>query len=655
MLRSIGEELDPQTRREAEAFAYEGRTPATDACLRREASGSRDAAAVATGRSLSSGNTARRIPEQGPKDPERTRKGKDYLARRNQLMHEMQQKRRQTQGDSNKAPSSPTSFDALVDDEGKLKTPPSEEEKPLPSLPSVPTTEPVPLYEMREMAKTLVQPLLAGESSSSAAWQVGERYGNPFADEYELERSITPKPPTVPPKIELENKFWVADKKVTAHANTDSEARTTYERGLATQNILPEAGSATRTDTTTPQQDESEQQEDGLSYEEQLAIALSLSESEGTANSATVRQQQHTHQHDHDLRAAIEASLRDMDGQQAAHAVAHAEPERAERPLVDVTPDPPTSIPQSATPMQLLDSLFDRYLKPRETDPPTSVPAAAAVSDDEDELYSITPQLTRARLATHAATYSPSPPTTADRPYDPVYEAVQQQQQAPIEASFYSAPSSVVLPSSSSANQPFNTGQQSSTLIDITDISPPPSIQPPVQPTPHSPSPSSSFRTEWSASDAFASVAASQQTSPKRPTNPDYPTHGSLTDDEIEVIDITNEDDSDVDLLSDVERAEGVRTPDSWSEVGSLDGGAEVEGNSNNGREGNEDSGIGGSSNGVVDRDDPTSLHTLQDYQERLKVLEEENKRRLVLARQASDVGSTLGLGYVATSGGYGN
>ena len=66
--------------------------------LKREAEGSRDAAALATGRSMSDASTIRRIPIKGPADPneaeERRRKGREYLARRNQQMLELQQRRK---------------------------------------------------------------------------------------------------------------------------------------------------------------------------------------------------------------------------------------------------------------------------------------------------------------------------------------------------------------------------------------------------------------------------------------------------------------------------------------------------------------------------------------------------------------------------------
>lgn len=207
LLRSLGEELDPQSRRAAEAFAFEGRTPATDPGIKREASGSLEAAAVATGRSLSNASTIRRIPVKGPADPdeaeERRRKGREYLAKRNQQMYELQERRKSAKADGTATPPTPTSFDAMVDGEGKLKIPEFDKE-----LPSPPTAEPLPDHvraEMREVERNLMQPLLAGESSAAASgWTLGSRLANPFSDEYAFDRSDTPKPP-VPPKVALDS------------------------------------------------------------------------------------------------------------------------------------------------------------------------------------------------------------------------------------------------------------------------------------------------------------------------------------------------------------------------------------------------------------------------------------------------------------------
>lgn len=224
LLRTLGEELDPQSRQAAEAFAFQGRTPTDDPGLRREASGSLEAAAKATGRSLSNPSTIRRIPVRGQSDPdeveERRRKGREYLAQRNQQMYELKERRKAAKAEGASTPPTPTSFDAMVDEEGKLKAVEGENWKgkeKLEELASLPSLDDVPEHikaDMREVERNLVQPLLAGEASSSAsAWQLGSRLANPFSDEYALDRSETPKPP-VPPKLALDE------------PNTDSHAKT---------------------------------------------------------------------------------------------------------------------------------------------------------------------------------------------------------------------------------------------------------------------------------------------------------------------------------------------------------------------------------------------------------------------------------------------
>ena len=60
MLRSVGEELDPESRRMAEAFAFEGKTPANHEGLRREVSGSKEAAAASTAAGASRGRKNRK-------------------------------------------------------------------------------------------------------------------------------------------------------------------------------------------------------------------------------------------------------------------------------------------------------------------------------------------------------------------------------------------------------------------------------------------------------------------------------------------------------------------------------------------------------------------------------------------------------------------
>ena len=533
LLRTLGPDLDPQSRREAEAFAFEGRTPSNDEAIRREAQASREAAAVATGRSLgSSASALRRIPIAGPGDDEaaeeRRRLGREYLARRNREMMELQEKRGISSPAAEEPPASPTSFDAMVDGEGKLK--PSDVE-----LPAVPDAEPEnekPTHEMKQ----LEQPAFVAPAPSTGGWgwQLGAALANPFGDEFELERSITPRPPVVPPKIKLETK----------------------PAPEVVQRVIQE-------------QQDPEVRHEELSYEEQMAIAMSLSEAETSMPSATVRQN-NQEEPDADLRAAIEASLRDMDGQQAAHAIAHAAPvtprlvAQSKQPLVDLTPDPPISTPQEL-PRGDWTSLFDHSVWSEEektADPPVSVPPQA-VDTDEDDLYSATPQLTRARLAVHDSTQGSTQAGPSTRPYDPVHEAAfvqHQQQQAPLEASFYSAHSRSNSPPTS------HTMSDAPQLIDISERSPLAVVN--ASPTVRSRA-SSVMLHSSSSSEVFTSLPAiSREQTPLRPAS--SAPRSEMSD--VEVIDLS--EDSDVDMLS--EEGDGVATPDSWTEVGSQDGESEA-------------------------------------------------------------------------------
>lgn len=504
LLRLLGEELDPATRRQAEALAA-GESPYNNDSLRREEQASQAAAAVATGRSTASSSaaTTRRIPVRGPDDPdlaeERRRKGREYLARRNQQMYELQLRRSASQGDATDVPPSPTSFDDMVNEDGSLKV-----LSPRP-LPSVPVIGPVPATaegKIREADPVSTEPLLADSAQAGmSGWSMGSRLANPFGDEFEMQvsGSMTPKPP-VPPKIREEQ---------------------------PTANITSMSG--TYPTESGPQIEESVDT-DGLSYEEQIAIALSLSEVASQPSSATVRQEPEGI--DAGLAAAIAASLREMDAQQAAHAIDHSEstPSRT-IPLIDVTPDPPVSVPQSH-PGQTWGFLpsSDHLKEIAMDDPPISVP-------DSDELYRVTPQLTRARLATHdesnnSLTASPSLPVSDAARSIPLE----------VEASFYSArsPSPLQMPA----------------LVDVAE-----EVQQPSNTNMHTPSSATEsfgFHTDsGSDSGTFASMSG-----------PASRSH-SHTRSEVEVLDITGED-SNVDMLS--EEGDGVATPDSWTEVGSQDG-----------------------------------------------------------------------------------
>ncbi|KAK5138572.1 hypothetical protein LTR08_000160 [Meristemomyces frigidus] len=567
LLRSIGEDLDPEARRAAEAFAFEGKTPATHDGLRREVSGSRDAVAVATGRSGASSGVAdssvalRTTTAHGPggadAGEERRRKGREYLAKRNQRMHELMQSRKAAGPvGAVSTPPSPTSFDALVDGEGKLKGPAVQETELLPSPPAI---EPVPeelQKRMREVERQFVQPLLAGDSSSgSSAFQLGVRLADPFSDDFDIERSPTTRPP-VPPKVALEREGPVATHPAVPLSSPPSVLPTESAHEELPYEQHPESA---HEELSSEERPESTHEE--LSYEEQLAIALSLSEADevASANAATVRQYL-PQTEDADLRAAIEASVRDMDGQQAAHAVAHAEsltprPDTGNmrpasvHPLVDFAPlfgviNPPQDLEERGQ-SESESRFHHRSLSPPNEEPMTQA-RLSSPAEPEDELYRITPQLTYARLASLDAQQQQQQQTISPPPSAP----------ADANAAFYSAPSSA-------------TG-------------PPPPLPPisPEQPQPPNPLAAplalpiqhpASLPTD-SSSSSFASLPShSPAPRPHAPSAASEESSAEVDSFAVDVLDAASE----TDILSDSdEGGEGVLTPDSWTEVGSRDGDA---------------------------------------------------------------------------------
>ncbi|SMY28109.1 unnamed protein product [Zymoseptoria tritici ST99CH_1A5] len=510
LLRQIGDELDPQSRRAAEAFAYEGRTVANDDGLRNEAAASQQAAALATGRRLSSPSTIRRIPIKGPSDPdeaeERRRKGREYLAQRNQQMYELQQRRKAGRAEGDATPRS-SSFDSLVDSTGRLRTPDSEEEKELPALPSPPTNEPVSeavRAEMKEVERNLSQPIL-NDAPSSSGWQLGSAFANPFGDEFEMERSITPKPP-VPPKVALEH---IPDPEISVPDDIAS---------IVTEDLT----------SIEPRPEPETIDHSNLSYEEQLAMALSLSEQESPAHAASRGNAEQEH-----VQAAIAASLKDQESRPSA---------AVSQPLVDLSPSTPTLSPQRSEWEKMFDSTHSN-------DHSRGLPAQSEASD---ELYRITPQLTRARLAefeAHDQTFKAGP---SQLPFDPVRDAARSKPQATqenMDASFYSAFDEV---------SPAPTvDRNSAQLVDVSDA-PQDGMKTPTTQD-HS---SFGFQTD-SDTETFASVSQPASRAPSRPRS-------EISG--IEVIDVA--EDSDDDVLSE---DGGVTTPDSWSEVGSRDAESDAE------------------------------------------------------------------------------
>ena len=480
---------------------------------------------------------------------ERRRKGREYLAKRNQQMFEMQQRRQEAQEEGLETPPTPTSFDAMVDEEGKLRI--NGKEKELPSPPDLQLLPEALKAEMREVERHLSQPLLVGESSAAAAsssgWSFGSAFANPFSDEYALDRSETPKPP-VPPKVAL-----------------DAEEPQRVATSTLPGSFEPDPQ---------PSQPETEQEE--LSYEEQLAIALSLSEQEAkqTANADVSRRLAAEEAEDPELRAAIAAaiaaSLKEVQRVSTEDPVTHDPPsavvpqpytnpweEEDTQPLVDLSPPTPTLQPRQPAPRGHWELLFDQDYSPvRE---PLSL--AQSETSDEDELYRVTPDLPRARLASPPAPVVASTPSSSPMPYDPVREAASQQsrqqqlQPGLMEASFYSAVSSAPSPASSGTMDHEATPQ----LVDVSEDVCFAATRQPMSPS------SFGFETDNdSDSETFASMSAPRSRSHSRPRS-------EVSN--VEVLDL--EEDSDIDMMS--QEGDGIATPDSWTEVGSRDGESEME------------------------------------------------------------------------------
>jgi hypothetical protein len=358
-LATFGDQLDPQSRREAEAFAYEGRIPTQTP---EEAAGMANAIARATGRETTDEPVIRRnrtseIPQSPDEADARRRLGREYLAKRNQEMLDLREKqkmRRSTSELSEKTPPSPT-FDQFVDVDGSLKKDTLEQseefnEKTL-ELPSVPTDEPKSLGSTRVQEPALL----------ATAFTHGSRYANPFGDEFELSgtldsRSPTPKPP-VPPKIAIED--------------------TNKLRRLSVTQKEPSIRQI-------PILDEVEDVPADLSYEEQLvrAMSISLAESEEAARQARLLEQE---QRDTDFAAAVAASLADVERVRQKQQQQQQQPTNEE--LINLTPDPPVSVPVTS---ELTD----------------------------DELYTLSPRI-QSRRAIPAALLTPM----VMPPYDPVHEA----------------------------------------------------------------------------------------------------------------------------------------------------------------------------------------------------------------------------------------
>lgn len=427
-MRSIGAELDPSTRQAAEAFAFEGRTAqsanaASDEQDHDESLSS--SAVIATGRAVDGAQTVRRAPLQTMRDAheaeERQRLGEEYLARRNQQMMEMKQ-RRSTASPTVRSPEA--SFESLVDSEGKLKQESA---------------------EIKTDGETIV---------------MKQETSNPFSDEHELERSTTPRPP-VPPKIKLEE-----------------------------IDPIPEVQSMT---SQTPGAFPDHSGVEEMSYEEQLARAISLSEQDVQDNLPIRDLAASTD--DAELKSAIEASLREM----------YAHPNQ----LVDVSEDASVGVPGSI------------------------------MHASEEDLYSVTPNLTRARLAHLDAQQPPLVPLLRTAPAIPAPQAA-----AVVEpdASFYSAHDTSFIASSMPSLH------NGSWLRPVRDND--------------SETLGSGHRTPTEAS--VVSYPAEEERLTTNESTASSASHSSM-----EIIDVEDIDDA----MSE----DGIPTPDSWTEVGSQDGESEHE------------------------------------------------------------------------------
>ncbi|KAK4992086.1 hypothetical protein LTR66_006383 [Elasticomyces elasticus] len=579
-LRALGDDIAPETRREAEAFAFGPRGQNTaenqDASSTPAEPGSRRAGAVvATGRTGQDQHEAEA----------RRRQGREYLAKRNVQMYELRQRKAQKEGEDASPGSAIVSanagfgsFDSLVDERGTLR------DKPLPSPPSneptaaqdekVAVAEAMPsssTSEMHELPRSFKVPG-RGQTSALSGLQLGSRFANPFGDEFEMadgdEGAATPRPPPVPPKEAFEN---------SRHSTAPLQSSSSTERNVQTT-------------------EETERREE-LSFEEQLARALSLSLAESEAADKAAKRAQAESQ-DSELAAAIAASLEEIQEQEAAReapitAVAAApglpqalssfeqawqEPLRAGlsaaafainssvRPLIDLSEMLQSPHEQSGT-----DSIYrynNAFIAPAF---PAQTRANAPLSTEEEEdLYGASPRLSTAALRTLADETS----AMAATPHAPPTSSPPPEISAPLP------------PRTSTATKP-------STEFPTTSCDDPRQDTPAADPV-DTPTPTLSSHVSTAGageeeeaaglatdSDDFVSMTASTismttNMSARGSGSGSAPASrasggGAEEDDDASVVDV--ETDSDVDLLSE----DGICTPGSWTDVGSEVGSADGE------------------------------------------------------------------------------
>lgn len=341
----MSEGLDAHTRSQAEAFAFEGRLPTPQ-----EMQGMSNATAFATGRDTDSAATRSRLQRQssGPSidAAERRRLGREYLAKRNQELLDLKNKRTSVLGEQavNTAEEERAiaaesndsavqtlenaiasgSFDELINEDGtlKLKQDESSQRSPTPHFASAPQVSTSPALN---------------------AFQSGSSFANPFGDEFAMSEHFetdgirTPRPP-VPPKISL-----------------DADMPGSFPPDPPVSEIANQSASR------------SQQGPDDASYDLQLARALSISlaESEEQARSTLRRRQTE----DEDIARAIEDSLNEAKRRSISVSSSRG-------PLVDFSSDAPQ--PQALNTPQMT------------TNPWQARP------EDED-LYSLTPMPTGSR------------------------------------------------------------------------------------------------------------------------------------------------------------------------------------------------------------------------------------------------------------------
>lgn len=471
MLRSMSEGLDPYTRSQAEAFAFEGRLP-----TQQEMQGISNATAIATGRESDVDTTRNRIQRQnsGPSVDavERRRLGREYLAKRNQELLDLKNKRLSEMSeksvDDSKTPAydtpesavrrlesieSTATFDGLINGDGTLKL---EREN---SLVGQGQTKAEPSVNTQ-------QPIFV--PAAVRAFQSGSHFGNPFGDEFALSEqpdtdgAQTPRPP-VPPKI-------LPETSVPGSFPPDPPVSELPVR------------------LVTPAQDTQ-----NLSYDEQLARALSLSLAESEEQARNTLGRRRTEEED--LAMAIEDSLKEAERRSSN--------ESSRGPLVDFSSDAPRSLhhPQMTTnPWQ-------------------------AKSEDED-LYSLTPMPTGSRTLAHPGWVAESlVSANSSEPSNAEPEAPASTTESSEYGSFQFSPSQTLSP------------------IHVSSVAPPSgTISPELAPRQEG---STGFQSD-SETESFASWPRSSAGS-----------IGSL----VEVEDV------DIDSMSDDD--DGIRTPQSWSEVGS--------------------------------------------------------------------------------------